>query len=155
ETFRHLNYRYDRRFVGNLHDVTDLAFWGMVFICLLSRSTRADIAADMVEEKYDLVRRDEQMAMLHRYVEAALPDVDTDEVQFRALALRLKDIAIARRNATESVALAQRLGLPFDMDENWDVHISIPLRGTEGSPLIARNVVRLLIRPDPDWQWEL
>ncbi|WP_237352711.1 hypothetical protein [Rhizobium leguminosarum] len=67
----------------------------------------------------------------------------------------LKDIEFGRRNATESVALAQRLGLPFGDDEDWGIHIAIPLRGTEVHPLIARNVVRLHIRPNPDWQWEL
>lgn len=48
-----------------------------------------------------------------------------------------------------------KLGLPFEADEDWDIHIAIPLRGTKDHPLIAKNVVRLHIRPDPDWQWEL
>ncbi|MFC2253932.1 hypothetical protein ACETRX_30160 [Labrys portucalensis] len=155
ETFRHLGYRHDRRYGEDLYDVTNLSFWGMVFIGLLNKSTRADLVTDMVEGKYDLMQQDEQIAMLHRYVEAVLPDVDSDEERFRALALRLRDIERARRNATESVALAQRLGLPFDAEEDWDIHISIPLRGSEGPALIAKDAVRLHIRPNPDWQWDL
>jgi hypothetical protein len=155
ETLRHLGYRHDRRYGEDLYDVTNLSFWGMVLIGLLNKSTRTDLAADMVEEKYDLVQRDQQIAMLHRYVEAVLPEVEPDEEEFRSLALRLKEIELARRNATESVALAQRLGLPFDADEDWDIHVSIPLRGSGEHPLISRNAVRLHIKPDPDWQWDL
>jgi len=155
ETFRHLGYRHDRRYGEDLYDVTNLRFWGMVFICLLNKATRADLVADMIEGKYDLTRRVEQLAILHRYIEAVLPDTEPDEERFRSLARQLKDIELARRNATESVALAQKLGLPFDDDEDWEIHIAIPLRGTEGHPLIAKNVVRLHVRPDPDWQWEL
>ncbi|MGO7616499.1 hypothetical protein ACC689_35225, partial [Rhizobium ruizarguesonis] len=85
--------------------------------------------------------------MLHRYIETVLPDIEPDEERFRSLARQLRGIELARRNATESVALAQRLGLPFCDDEDWEIHIAIPLRGTEGHPLISRNVVRLQIRP--------
>ncbi|MGO8499881.1 hypothetical protein AB9F35_00140 [Rhizobium leguminosarum] len=155
EVFRHLGYRHDRRYGEDLYDVTNLSFWGMVFICLLNRATRAELVADMIEGKYDLMRRVEQQAILHRYIETVLPDIEPDEERFRLLARQLKDIEIARRNATESVALAQKLGLPFGDDEDWEIHIAIPLRGTEGHPLIAKNVVRLQIRPNPDWQWEL
>ncbi|MGB8292457.1 hypothetical protein [Rhizobium ruizarguesonis] len=101
------------------------------------------------------MRRVEQLAMLHRYVETVLPDAEPDEERFRSLARQLKDIELTRRNATESVALAQRLGLPFGDEQDWEIHIAIPLRGTEGHPLVAKNVVRLQIRPNPDWQWEL
>ncbi|MBB2753978.1 UNVERIFIED_ORG: hypothetical protein GGI57_004710 [Rhizobium aethiopicum] len=155
ETLRHLGYRHDRRYGEDLYDVTNLSFWGMVFICLLNKATRADLVADMVEGKYDLMRRVEQLAMLHRYVDAVLPDAGPDEERFASLARQLKEIEFARRNATESVALVQELGLPFGDDEDWEIHIAIPLRGTEGHPLVARNVVRLHIRPNPDWQWEL
>jgi len=155
ETFRHLGYRHDRRYGEDLYDVTNLRFWGMAFICLLNKATRADLVADMVEGKYDLMRRVEQLAILHRYVEAVLPDAEADEEHFRSLAQQLNDIELARRNATESVALAQRLELPFSDDEDWEIHIAVPLRGAEGHPLIAKNVVRLHIRPNPDWQWEL
>lgn len=155
ETLRHLGYRHDRRYGEDLYDVTNLSFWGMVFICLLNKATRADLVADMVEGKYELMRRVEQLAMLHRYVDAVLPDAKPDEERLGSLARQLKEIEVVRRNATESVALVQELGLPFGDDEDWDIHIAIPLRGTEGNPLVARNVVRLHIRPDPDWQWEL
>ncbi|AUW46235.1 hypothetical protein [Rhizobium leguminosarum] len=155
EVFQHLGYRHDRRYGEDLYDVTNLSFWGMVFICLLNKATRAELVADMIEGKYDLIRRVEQLAMLHRYVETVLPDIEPDEERFRSLARQLNDIELARRNATESVALAQRLGLPFGDDEDWEIHIAVPLRGTEGHPLIAKNVVRLHIRPNRDWQWEL
>ncbi|MBY3246397.1 hypothetical protein [Rhizobium laguerreae] len=155
EVFQHLGYRHDRRYGEDLYDVTNLSFWGMVFICLLNKATRAELVADMIDGKYDLMRRVEQLAMLHRYVETILPYAEPDEERFRSLAGQLRDIELARRNATESVALAQRLGLPFGDDEDWEIHIAIPLRGTEGHPLIARNVVRMQIRPNPDWQWEL
>lgn len=156
ETFRHLGYRHDRRYGrDDLYDITNLTFWGMVFIALLNKATRADLVADMVEGDYQLVRRPEQLAMLHRYVEAVLPDIEQDEDRFLALAQRLKDIEMARRNATESVVLAQALKLPFGEDEDWDIYISIPLRGSGEHALIAKNVVKLLIRPDPDWQWEV
>ncbi|MFS8147335.1 hypothetical protein [Rhizobium sp. BR 249] len=155
EVFRHLGYRHDRRYGEDLYSVTDLRFWGMVFICLLNKATRADLLADMLEGKYDLMRRAEQQAILHRYVEAVLPDVGPDEERFLMLAQRLKKIELARRNATESVDLAQRLKLPFGEEEDWEIHIAVPLRGTEDHPLIARNAVRLHIRPNPDWEWEL
>ncbi|OWV80478.1 hypothetical protein ATY78_07270 [Rhizobium sp. R635] len=155
EVFRHLGYRHDRRYGEDLYSVTDLRFWGMVFICLLNKATRADLLADMLEGKYDLMRRAEQQAILHRYVEVVLPDVGPDEERFLMLAQRLKKIELARRNATESVDLAQRLKLPFGEEEDWEIHIAVPLRGTEDHPLIARNAVRLHIRPNPDWEWEL
>ncbi|PDT07119.1 hypothetical protein [Rhizobium sp. M1] len=155
ETFRHLGYCHDRRYGEEFYDVTDLRFWGMVFICLLNKATRTELVADMIEGKYQLMRSAEQIAMLHRYVEAVLADAEPDEQRFQALAAKLKGIELARRNATETLALAEKLGLPFDADEDWDIHIAIPLRGTKDHPLIAKNVVRLHIRPDPDWQWEL
>jgi hypothetical protein len=155
ETLRHLGYRHDRRYGEDLYDVTDLRFWGMVFICLLNKDTRAEILGDMLEGHYELMRRVEQIAMLHRYVQTVLPDAEPDEDRFRSLAARLDDIERGRRNATESVALAQRLGLPFGDNEEWEIYIAIPLRGTDGHPLTARDVVRLRIRPNPDWQWEL
>lgn len=156
ETLRHLGYRHDRPYgEEDLYDVTSLSFWGMIFIGLLNKSTRAAFVADMVEGKYDLLRRDEQIAMLHSYVEAVLPDLEQDEEHFRSLAQRLAAIALTRRNATETVALAQKLELPFDTNEDWEILISIPLRGSKEPSYNTKNAVRLHIRPDPDWQWEL
>ena len=155
EVFRHLGYRHDRRYGEDSYNVTNLRFWGMVFICLLNKATRADLLADMLEGEYVLMRRVEQLAILHRYVEAVLPDIEADEERFRSLAQQLREIELARRNATETVALAQRLGLPFEDDEDWEINVAIPLRGTADHPLIASNVVRLQIRPNPDWEWEL
>ncbi|MGO7540072.1 hypothetical protein ACC680_15950 [Rhizobium ruizarguesonis] len=86
------------------------------------RTSRPELVADMIEGKYDLMRRVEQRAMLDRYIETVLPDIESDEERFRSLARQLKDIELARRNATESVALAQswacllattRLGNPY------------------------------------------
>jgi hypothetical protein len=156
ETLRHLGYRHDRRYDDEaIYNTTDLSFWGMIFVGLLTKATRADFAADMVEGKYDLVRRDEQIGMLHRYVDAVFPEIEPDEEHFRSLALRLREIERARRNATDSVALAKRLNLPFDADEEWDIFLSIPLRGSMEHALIAKNVVQLRIQPRPDWQWNL
>jgi hypothetical protein len=155
ETLRHLEYRHDRRYGEDLYDVTNLHFWGMVFVCLLNKNTRAEIVADMLEGRYELMRRDEQITMLHRYVETVLADIDPDEDRFRSLAAKLNGIESDRRNATESMVLSQKLGLPFTGDEKWEIHIAIPLRGTDDHALLARNVVRLEILPDPNWQWEL
>ncbi|MGO7338479.1 hypothetical protein AB9E32_34950, partial [Rhizobium leguminosarum] len=55
EFFRHLGYRHDRRYGEDLYDVTNLSFLGMVFICLLNKATRAELVADMIEGKYDLM----------------------------------------------------------------------------------------------------
>ncbi|NLS00478.1 hypothetical protein HGP17_26925 [Rhizobium sp. P38BS-XIX] len=155
ETLRHLEYRHDRRYSEDLYDVTNLRFWGMVFICLLNKDTRADIVADMFEGPYQLMRRVEQIATLHRYVQVVLPDATPDEARFLSLAAKLADIESARRNTAESVALSRKLGLPFADDEDWEINIAIPMRGAQGHALIARDVVRLQIRPKPDWQWEL
>ena len=155
ETFRHLGYRHDRRYADDSYDFTNLSFWGMVLIGLLNKSTRTALVADMVEAKFDLPQRDKQIAILHRYVQAVLPDAEADETVFRALASRLRAITLERRNASESVALAEKLCLPFEEDEEWQILIVIPLRGSEGPALIARDAVRLHIRPDPDWQWQL
>ncbi|MBP1881705.1 hypothetical protein A6R70_24585 [Agrobacterium rubi] len=155
ETFRHLGYRHDRRYGEDMYDVTNLSFWGMAFICLLNTSTRTVFLADMMEGTYDLPRRDEQFAMLHRYVEAVIPDVHPDETHFQSLALQLKKKELARCNSTEAADLARKLGLPFDESEHWEIYISIGLRGSDESPLIAGNVVRLRMSPDPDRQWNL
>ncbi|MCZ7450285.1 hypothetical protein O8B93_22125 [Agrobacterium rhizogenes] len=155
ETLRHLGYRHDRRYGGDTYDVTNLTFWGMVLIGLLSEAVRADLVGDMIEGKYDLVRRDEQIGMLHRYVEAVLPEIAPDEERFRSLAMQLEAIVLERRNATESVALANELGLPFEATEDWEIYVSIPLREMKENAPIGNDLVRLQIRPDPDWQWEL
>jgi hypothetical protein len=100
ETLRHLAYRHDRRYGDDLYDVVNLSFWGMVFTGLLNKSTRADLTADMLEGKYDLARRDEQIAILNRFVEAVLPDVEPEEERFRSLASQLKERATGQHNAT-------------------------------------------------------
>jgi len=45
--------------------------------------------------------------------------------------------------------------LTFDTNEEWEILISIPLRGSKEPAYNTKNAVRLQIRPDPDWQWEL
>ena len=155
ETLQHLEYRHDRRYREDNYDITNLNFWGMVFLCLLNETTRTEVLTDMVEGRYDLLRRAEQMTMLYRYVEAVLPDVGPDENEFLTLANRLKDFCLARRNATESLALVKELELNFNADEDWTIYISIPLRGSQKSALIAPTVVKVTMRPEPDYQWEL
>lgn len=155
ETLRHLRYRHDRRYDDDLYDVTTLSFWGMVFICLLNRDTRAGLIADMLEGRDHLPKYDEQMAILHGYVQSVLSDVQPDEERFGALARILADKEQARRNASESVMLAKALQLPFDEEENWSISIDIPLRGSPSSPSGASSTIRLQINPNPDWQWNL
>lgn len=155
ETLQHLHYWHDRRYGEDLYDIANLSFWGMVFIALLNETTRPALLADMFEGRYELVKRDQQMTMLNRYVETVLPVVKADEGEFHALAKRLGNFAKARRDATESVAFARHLQLPFEDGEDWMINIAIGLRNATGAPLIAPTNVQLVVRPEPDWQWEL
>ncbi|WP_337268731.1 hypothetical protein [Oryzifoliimicrobium ureilyticus] len=154
ETFQHLGYRHDRTGAEEFYSYTDLAFWGMMFIGLLNKATRSELLADMLEGDFALMRRGEQLAILHRYVETVLPDVEPDETQFRALAEKLKDRERARREKTEGAALARALKLPFG-DEDWEIYLAIPLRGETRPASISGNAAMLQIRPNPDRQWEL
>ncbi len=155
ETLRHLSYRHDQRYGADNYDATNLIFWGMIFICLLSKITRAEVLADMIDGQYDLIRRDEQLTMLYRYVETVLPDIGPEESAFLILANRLGDFCLARRNAAETLALVKELGLNFGADKDWTIQISIPLRGSQKPALIAPTVVKVAMRPEPDHQWDL
>lgn len=155
QTLRHLGYHHDRRYGEDLYDITCLGFWGMIFIALLSSDTRPELLGDLTGDQYRLVRRDEQLAMLHRYVAAIAPDVPQGEERFHDLARHLAVMQAQRREATETVALARALGLSFAGDEGWEITIALPLRGSAERPLIARNVLHLHLRPDPDWQWQV
>ncbi|MFV0333309.1 MAG: hypothetical protein ACK5JR_04480 [Tropicimonas sp.] len=155
QALRHLGYDHDRRYGDESYNYTDLDFWGMVLVCLLNRETRSDVVSDMTSGGYSLKFPEQHAANLHRSVEAVLPDVAPQEREFLALAQRLRERERARRDATDSAALVRVLDLPFADDEDWEIQIAIPLRGTTGSPLNAPDVVRLRIGPNPDWQWEL
>ena len=155
-TLRHLGYRHDRRYDrDDLYSLTDLNFWGMVFIALLNDQTRGELLDDMVGGRYDLVCRDEQLTQLHRYVEVVLPDAGPDEEKFRSLAGQLAAVQLQRRRATESVALAEKLGLPFGADEDWEIAMSIPLVAEAEQDDDEDCSVDLYIWPDPDGQWDI
>lgn len=93
--------------------------------------------------------------MLHRCVEAVLPEIGPAEERFRSLAMRLEAIALERRNATVSVALGNELGLPFEATLDREFYVSLPLREMKEDAPNRNDRTRLLIRPGPDWQWEL
>ncbi|MGO7445923.1 hypothetical protein ACC668_14590 [Rhizobium ruizarguesonis] len=119
EVFQHLGYRHDRRYGEDLYNVTNLSFWGMVFICLLNKATRAELVADMIEGKYDLMRRVEQRAMLHRYVETVLPDAEPDEEHFRSLARQLRTLS----------SLAAMPPNPSPWRKSWACHLAMTRTG--------------------------
>lgn len=153
---RHLGYYHDRRHPEeDLYNTVNITFWGMVFICLLNRDTRAGLLSDMLGAEHTLMDRDKHLAILHEYVAVVLPDTGPDEAHFLELAQQLADSQAARRGTTESMALVRALGLPFTADEDWEILISIPLRGSDRPALIAKDRVCLRIRRDPDWQWTL
>lgn len=153
ETLRHLAYRHDRRYADDLYDVLNLAFWGMVLIVLQHRSTRTELLRDMLD-RYELPQTERQLAILDQTVVTVRPDVSAAETEFLGFAERLASIRRERRDATESVALAKALALPFDDEEDWTIQITIPQQGSDLPALLAPGIV-LSLRPDPDDPWQL
>ncbi len=154
QTFRHLGYRHDRRFGDELYDIMNLTFWGMVLIVLSNELTRADLLHDMLNGDYGLMQRDKHLGIFHKAVRAVVADTEPEDIRFRDLADRLAAIEAARREVTETVALARTLNLPFDKDGDWEVTVSLAESGSGRSPLFPPNLV-LLMRPDPDDPWHI
>lgn len=152
---RHLGYNHDRRHGGEIYDVTNLSFWGMVFVVLLNPATRAELLDDMLGDTYRLVQREDQLSMLDAYVKAVAPDASPDETRFLELAARLADLERARRAATEAGALAQRLDLPFEADQDWAIHIRLALRSLPSGPAANGDAVVLNISANTDRPWDL
>ncbi|MGK9167615.1 hypothetical protein KXR53_15025 [Inquilinus limosus] len=153
ETLRHLGYRHDRRFGEASYRYTDLRFWGFVLIALIAEETRTRVLRDMLDESYDIPKRDEHLSILDETVQAVLPHA-ADDAEFSELAARLSAREMARREVTESVAWARTLSLPFAPDEDWVVRIVLH---AEHNPrkLSYRPDLALEIRPDPTWPWQL
>lgn len=155
QTLRHLGYNHDRSYGDAIYDYTNLAFWGMVFITLLNPETRTALLEDMLGNDVRLVQRDRQLALLHKYVEAVLPEVSQEDTRFLDLAARLRESEQQRCAMTESAGLARLLNVPFAKDEIWAINIDRALRGAATHTRARRDVLRLEIRLDPDWQWHL
>lgn len=154
ETFRHLRYRLTRKDEGAPESWSvDLLFWGFVLVGLLSASTRTALVEDMLGATYALPHPERHLAILHETVQAVLPLAEGDAA-FAASAAKLAAIAKARRDATESVALAQRLGLPFGEDEDWNIHIVLQLDSNPDKRSYAPDLT-LEVMPDPDYPWRL
>src|SRR5690606_12778263 len=108
--------------------------------------------ADMLEGNYDLVQRDEQLSILYHYVKSVLPDIDPGEEPFRTVAARLVELELERRASTESYALTKSLALPFELDEDWQIYISIPLCGNPEAVTASGHEALLIIETQSDWQ---
>lgn len=150
QTLRHLGYRHDRRYGDDLYDYTNLTFWGMVLVILLNGATRAALLRDLLDGDHDLPRREQHFGILNRAVSALRPDFGAAETEFHALADRLAAIEAARRATTETVALARRLGLPFDDDEDWRASVTITPAGDAPDADLF-----LSMSPDPDNPWRI
>jgi hypothetical protein len=154
QVLRHIGYRHDNRNGENSdYRYANLRFWGLVYTVLLAKETRAKLLADMLDERLDLPKRNDTQAILNHFVQAVLPTCDQDEVEFRALADRLAALERTRAGLTESVALAQTLGLPFEDDEAWAVEIKAPAVGH--AVWYNPPNIKLEFRPDPDHDWHL
>lgn len=154
ETLRHLRYRSTRKDEGKSEPWSvDLLFWGFVLVGLLAESTRAPLVEDMLGATYALPHQERYLAILHETVQAVVP-LAANDAAFAASAAKLAAIAKARRDATESVALAQRLGLPFGDDEDWNIHIVLQLGSNPDKRSYAPDLT-LEVMPDPDYPWRL
>jgi hypothetical protein len=153
QVLRHLGYRQGRRNADG-EGYTDLTFWGLILVALLDPAVRLALVRDMLEGGFDIPRRDVHLAVLNKTVQAVVPECGPDETAFRALAARLSAIEQQRRDATESVALARRLALPFTDDEDWLVRITLPEAQSTKHPLLGPNL-SLEICPDPEFEWTL
>ena len=153
ETLRHLGYRHDRRFGETSYRYTDLRFWGLVLIALIAGETRIAVLRDMLDGPYDIPKRDEHLSILNETVQAVLPHA-ADDAEFSELAARLSVLEAERRDATDSVAWARSLSLPFAPDEDWVVRIALHEERNPRKLSYQPDLV-LEIRPDPTWPWHL
>ncbi|WP_439495121.1 hypothetical protein [Bosea sp. (in: a-proteobacteria)] len=145
-TLRHLNYRHDKRDDG--YWVTELGFWGMVLIVLLTPGARVALLRDFLDGGLNLPRQDEHHSILLGHAEAALPLAQPAEPEFIALIDRLSQAERARRTGSESMALAKALDLGLDGDD-WVIGCAIPEAGGSG------YLLSLSLRPMPEFDWSL
>ncbi|MCC8380076.1 hypothetical protein [Xenorhabdus sp. PB30.3] len=155
EILRHLQYQHDHdpRSSKN-YNTTNLTFWGMVLIVLLNKATRTHLVRDMLEGTYSIPDREHHLSILNDTVLCILPECEPDETDFINLAERLAFIEKTRREATESVALATSLNLPFASDQYWEIEIYIPQLDDALEGFIQPSLY-LRIQPDPDYEWNI
>ncbi len=155
QTLSHLGYCHNKR-----HDpeayyrTTDLLFWGMVLVVLLHEGRRADLLRDLLSGIYLIPEKDLHLTLLHGHVQAVLPTVPVADRCFHELADQLATLQRERRAATESMAFARALSLPFGSDEEWQIHIYIPTADNKDYPSLSPNLTCEIL-PDPDWQWHI
>ncbi len=145
-TLRHSDYRHEKR--GDDYWVTNLGFWGMVMIVLLTPGSRVDLLRDFLDGGLNLPRQSEHHAILLDHAEAALPLAQPAEPEFIALIDRLSQAERARRTGSETMALAKALDLGFDGDD-WVIGIAISEEGDAG------YLLGLSLRPKPEFDWSL
>jgi hypothetical protein len=154
ETLRHLRYRLTRRADSASSSFSiSLVFWGFVLTGLLSEKTRLALVEDMLGDTYALPEQHRYLAILHETAQAVMP-MAAGDAAFADLGARLAAIQQARRDATESVALARQLGLPFGDQEAWSIRIALHLDGNPAKRSYAPDL-SLEIAPDPDYPWRL
>lgn len=154
QVLRHTSYRQDYASVdAPYHAFTDLRFWGMVYIVLMTPSLRETLLADLMDGHPDLPRRDEVLGILNEFVQAVLPNCAAEETGFLALAAKLDAQQRSRAAQTESAALARQLQLPFGENEAWNITINAPLRGHDR--WYSPPYMQLVMQPDPDFDWRL
>jgi len=154
QTLAHLGYYHDRQYGPESSRTADRLFWGMVIVILLHEGRRVDLLLDLLDGRHLVPHRDEHLALLHRYVQTVLAAVPIADKRFRALAERLAALQRERRDATESVAFARALALPFGADEEWCIHICIPTADNTFYPYFGPNL-SCEIQPDPEYQWHV
>jgi hypothetical protein len=154
QVLQHTAYRQDYADIDDAyHQFTELRFWGMVYIVLMSPALRETLLADLMNGHPDLPRRDEVLGVLHEFVQAVLPSCGAEETGFLALAKKLGAQQRGRAAETESAALAKHLQLPFGEDEAWNIAINAPLRGRDR--WYSPPYMHLAFQPDPDFDWRL
>lgn len=154
DVLRLLRYRLDYgRGENDSYSFTEVRYWGLVFIVLLSRDHRTELLTELLDPGLDLAGRDETMGILNEFMQAVLPECGPDETAFHGLAARLAAQEAARAGETESAALARELGLPYAAGEAWEIVVQAPAAGH--TAWYHPPFVKLEFKPDPDWDWHV
>lgn len=133
--------------------VNNLFYWGLVLVALLDRDHRLALLRDLMDGAYTLPHREQQLVLLHATVQAVLPFA-ADDPEFAERAQRLAAFEAERRGATESVAWARALALPFAERDDWQVTIHVPHASNAGIAVMAPTLI-IEIRPHPDFAWSV
>lgn len=145
-TLRHLGYRHEQR--EDDYWFTQLSFWGMVMVVLLTPGARVELLRDFVDSDLKLPRLGEHHAILLGHAKAALPLAEPAEPDFIALIERLSRTERTRCATSESMALATALDLGLDGDD-WMIGIMVPEAGGSG------YLLGLSLRPKSEFDWSL